>query len=148
LPTTRTESASTKTASSSRATTAAKRPRKAATLTSKQRSYLRGLAHALSPVLQIGKAGSTQAFLDELERALEHHELIKLRMLRECPTEPNEMFATLQTSLGASVVGSVGRVVTLYRERSKDPTIKLPVEKTNKQKAANAAALRRKTTAE
>ncbi|HEY5958002.1 MAG TPA: YhbY family RNA-binding protein [Polyangiaceae bacterium] len=103
-----------------------KRARQAVVLDSKQRSYLRGLGHSLASILQIGKAGPTEALLSELERALEFHELVKVRLLRECPTEPAEVQALLEKSLGVSVVGSVGRVVLLYRERTQDPVITLP----------------------
>jgi RNA-binding protein len=104
----------------------APKPRIAVALDGKQRRYLRGLAHELQPVMQIGKSGATPALLDELDRVLETHELVKVRLLRECPSDLNELLPLMQKNLGASPVGSVGRVAILYRARRQKPTIKLP----------------------
>ena len=46
----------------------------------KQRRYLKGLAHPLKPVVMIGNSGLTPAVLNEIEQALSHHELIKVRV--------------------------------------------------------------------
>jgi len=49
-------------------------------LTSKQRQYLRGLAHPLAPVVRVGKAGVTDNVIAETRKALASHELIKVRI--------------------------------------------------------------------
>lgn len=105
---------------------AAPRPRSAVALNGRQRRYLRGLAHDRQPILQIGKAGAAKSVVDELDRALETHELVKIRVLRECPNQLGEIVSLVERSLGASTVGTVGRVAILYRTRSKDPSIALP----------------------
>jgi RNA-binding protein len=94
-------------------------------LNGKQRRTLRGLAHGKTSILQIGKSGASQALLDELDRALETHELVKIRTLRECPTALVEVIELVERSLRASTVGTVGRVAILYRPRQKEPTIDL-----------------------
>lgn len=76
--------------------------------------------------MQIGKGGASKALLSELDRALETHELLKVRTLKECPQELPEVLTLVESSLGAVAVGAVGRVAILYRARSKDPTIELP----------------------
>ena len=48
-------------------------------LSERQRKYLRGLGHALNPVLLIGNAGVTPAVIAEAKRALHDHELIKVK---------------------------------------------------------------------
>ena len=48
-------------------------------LSERQRKYLRGLGHALNPVLLIGNAGVTPAVIAEAKRALQDHELIKVK---------------------------------------------------------------------
>ena len=49
-------------------------------LSDKQKQYLRGLAHSLKPVVHIGSAGITPGLLTELDRNLEHHELLKVKL--------------------------------------------------------------------
>jgi RNA-binding protein len=51
-----------------------------AALTGKQKQYLKGLAHALSPVVRIGKGGVTQSVIAETKKSLDAHELIKIRI--------------------------------------------------------------------
>ena len=65
-------------------------PTKPIELTGKERRTLRALGHALSPVVQIGKAGLSKGVTLELHGALEAHELIKVQLLRECPLERDE----------------------------------------------------------
>jgi hypothetical protein len=48
-------------------------------LTERQRRHLKGLAHALKPIVRLGNAGLTEAVALETERALHDHELIKVR---------------------------------------------------------------------
>ena len=49
-------------------------------ITSKQRAYLRGLANTMQPIFQIGKGGIEEAFLKQIEDALEKRELIKIKV--------------------------------------------------------------------
>ena len=48
-------------------------------LSERQRKYLRGLGHALNPVLLVGQHGMTPAVIAEAARALHDHELIKVK---------------------------------------------------------------------
>lgn len=95
-------------------------------LNGKQRRYLRSLAHGLQPVLQVGKSGPSETLLKELDRALDAHELVKIRVLRECPTELDEILALAEKTLAAAPVGTTGKVAVLYRRRANDPRIALP----------------------
>jgi RNA-binding protein len=47
-------------------------------LSEKQKKHLRRLAHPLSPLVMLGNAGLTDGVVAELERALAHHELVKV----------------------------------------------------------------------
>ena len=49
-------------------------------LSSKERRQLRGLAHSLRPVVIVAGKGLAPAVLDELDRALNDHELIKVKV--------------------------------------------------------------------
>jgi RNA-binding protein len=81
-----------------------------------QRRHLRGLAHDLKPVVQVGKAGLTPGVVAAIDAALEAHELIKVRLVGD-KAEKRETVVTLEAELDCSHVGLVGHVVTLYREQ-------------------------------
>jgi RNA-binding protein len=94
-----------------------------AELTSKQRQYLRGLAHPLAPVVRVGKAGLSESVIAETKKALESHELIKVRIESE---DRKAAAQTLASATDAQIAGVVGKVAILYREREEEPEIKLP----------------------
>ena len=85
------------------------------TLTSAQRKWLRGQAHALKPVVQIGKQGLTEGTIRQVDEALDAHELIKVQAV--VPREEKEEIATrLASEVDAEVAGRIGHVIILYRE--------------------------------
>lgn len=94
-----------------------------AVLTSKQRQYLRGLAHPLAPVVRVGKAGVTESVIAETKKSLHSHELIKVRIEADDRKAAAE---TLATAADAQIAGVVGKVAILYRERDEEPEIELP----------------------
>jgi len=95
----------------------------APTLTSKQRKHLRGLAHALEPVVHVGQAGVTDAVVRSVDNALGTHELIKVR-LRE-PDDKKTDSATIAERAGAALCGLVGHTAILYRPNPDEPKIAL-----------------------
>jgi len=94
-------------------------------LTKKQNKYLRGLAHALKPVVMIGNSGVTEGVLNELEARLAHHELIKVRISGVDRDERQQMAENLCKESNSELVNTIGHIAVLYR-RAKEPTIKLP----------------------
>ena len=95
-------------------------------ITGRQKRYLRGLAHGLKPVVQVGKEGITDALIMAVDDALFHHELLKVRVLEGAPLGRKEVAPKLADSLGAALVGLVGRTVILYRTHPEEPKIELP----------------------
>ena len=98
-------------------------------LTGKQRRHLRGLGHALDPVVQVGHQGLTAPVAKAIDEALEHHELIKVRLGKNAPErEQDDVGASLEDKLGCHVVQEIGRVMLVYREAKEpeDRRIKLP----------------------
>ena len=96
-------------------------------LTSKQRSHLRGLAHALKPLAHVGKEGVTPAAVRALRQTFDTHELVKVRVLEAAPQDARATAHALAAEIdGAAVVQTVGRNATLYRPDPEAPTIKLP----------------------
>ncbi|MCB9673716.1 MAG: ribosome assembly RNA-binding protein YhbY [Alphaproteobacteria bacterium] len=91
-------------------------------LTSKQRQYLKGLAHHLKPVVQVGDKGISSAVIEKTSEELENHELIKVKV----DADAKDRAPILADGTGAAVVQVIGRVVVLYRARKKKPAIRLP----------------------
>lgn len=89
-------------------------------MTSKQRSYLKGLAMNTEPIMQIGKSSLTPEFTKSVSEALEARELIKISVLQNCLDQPGEMAQILAERTGAEVVQVIGRKIVLYREGKKD----------------------------
>jgi RNA-binding protein len=92
----------------------------------KHRKYLRGLAHGLSPVVIIGQRGLSDAVVRQVDGALTDHELIKVRLGSECPTDRDAAAAELVARTGAELAGQIGRVLILYRPHPEHPRISLP----------------------
>lgn len=86
-------------------------------LTSKQKREFRAQAHHLNPVVQTGNKGITDALVAEIDLALEHHELLKIRLAGAERDDRKQMTAELAERLQAEVVGSIGAVVILYRAK-------------------------------
>lgn len=95
-------------------------------LTGRQRRHLRGLAHDLDPVVQLGKLGATPAVIEAVEAALLAHELVKVKLPQVEKAVRSELAHGLETSTRAAFVGLTGRVLILYRPHPKEPRIQLP----------------------
>jgi RNA-binding protein len=96
-------------------------------LNARQRQYLKGLAHALEPVVRIGKAGLTPAVIEETRKSLQSHELIKVRIDgADDSAERREIAEALAGETGADVAATIGKLAVLYRAREEKPRIKMP----------------------
>lgn len=81
------------------------------------RKALRARAHHLDPVIMIGESGLTRAVLDETDRALRAHELIKVRVLGDDRAQRQAMSTEICSALGCTAVQSIGKLLVLYRPR-------------------------------
>lgn len=95
-------------------------------ITSKQRSYLKSLAHNIDPVVYIGKEGLTDNILMELDRCLEARELVKVKLQEGADLDPKTVANEVLEPLGAEFVQAIGRKFTLYRESKENKQIVLP----------------------
>jgi RNA-binding protein len=95
-------------------------------LTSKQRQFLKGLAHSLPPIVRVGRSGVTESVVKETKVSLAAHELIKVRIETDDSAQRKTFAAELATATEAEIAGSVGKIFVLYREREEKPAIKLP----------------------
>lgn len=88
-------------------------------LTGAQKRRLRGLAHSLQPLVVVGKGGLGEGVLQEVERALEHHELIKVRLGAD-RDQRRSWSRELAGFTGAHLVTEIGAMAVLFRQAS-DP---------------------------
>lgn len=90
-------------------------------LTATERQALRARAHALEPVVLVGAGGLSAALLAEVSRALDDHELIKVRLPGLDRTGREAMAADLCAAVDAEDVQGIGHVRVLYRARAQEP---------------------------
>lgn len=95
-------------------------------ITSKQRSYLKGLAHSLEPIVLIGKGGVTENIIKEIDTCLENRELVKVKLQEGCEENPKEVANTVAEALHAEFVQAIGHKFVIYRRSLENPTIELP----------------------
>ena len=95
-------------------------------MTSKQRSYLKGLAASLEPIFQIGKSSLTPEFTNAIAESFNTHELIKINVLKNCMDDPRVIAEMLSSRTGSAVVMVIGKKIVLYKESKDNKKIELP----------------------
>ncbi len=86
------------------------------TLEPTQKKQLRALAHKLKPVVIVGSASLTPGVIDEIDRSLEHHELLKVRVNASDRKTRSDMASQICKETHSELVQVVGHVVTLFRK--------------------------------
>ncbi len=94
--------------------------------TSKQRSYLKGLASTEDAIFQIGKSSLTPPLVQAIDDAIEKRELIKISVLKNCMDDPHELADIIAERTHSNVVIVIGKKIVLYRPNKKNPKIVLP----------------------
>ena len=95
-------------------------------LTAAQTRFLRGQAHDLKALLQIGNKGVTPAFIAELDAVLEQHELVKVKVAGEDRDTRDSMIEDLADKVDAALVQRIGHTAVLYRPSKERRHIVLP----------------------
>lgn len=85
-------------------------------LTSKQKQFLKGLAHSLKPVVQLGANGLTEGVLAEIDLALNHHELIKVKIPTDDRDEKKLIVSAIGRETGAVELQLIGHTLVLFRQ--------------------------------
>ena len=80
-----------------------------------EKKYLRGLAHGLKPLVQVGKKGVTGEVITSVDLALGDHELIKVRFL-EFKEEKKALSETIAEKTGSELAGLIGNVAVFFRQ--------------------------------
>ncbi len=95
-------------------------------ITSKQRSFLRSMAHSIDPVAYLGKQGLTENVIKQIDVCLEARELVKVKLQEGCDLDAKEVANEVAEKLGAEFVQAIGHKFTLYRESKDNKQIVLP----------------------
>lgn len=95
-------------------------------LRGKERAYLKGLAQNIDPLIQLGKDGINEGFLKQIDKLLEDHELVKIKVLQNAPVEVDEIVDEVLEKTGAEFVQKIGKKLTIYRESKENKKIELP----------------------
>ncbi|MFW6237990.1 MAG: ribosome assembly RNA-binding protein YhbY [Halanaerobiales bacterium] len=95
-------------------------------LNGKQRSFLRGQGNDLDPVIHIGKNGISEELVEQTDKALDDHELIKVRVLENSLFSTRQAADELAEKTNADVIQVIGSVFLLYRRNEEEPVYNLP----------------------
>jgi RNA-binding protein len=92
-------------------------------LTPKQRQFLKAEAHHLKPVVQIGKAGVTDALARELDVMIESLELMKLKLNQNTFEDLDTVVDALTRKVdGLQHVWTIGHTILVFRPSRNKPT--------------------------
>ena len=95
-------------------------------LTKTQQKFLRGKCHDLKPVIWIGQNGLTENVNAEIESALDHHELIKIKLRVGDRDLRDKTIDDICNTTSAEPVQRIGNIVSFYRKNKNQPVITLP----------------------
>ncbi|MEC9261216.1 MAG: ribosome assembly RNA-binding protein YhbY [Pseudomonadota bacterium] len=94
-------------------------------LSNKQKQFLKGLAHPLKPVVQLGGNGLTEGVLAEIDNALNHHELIKVKVPSDDREEKALIMDAIIRETASEKLQVIGHTLILFRP-SEECKIQLP----------------------
>jgi len=86
---------------------------------SKTRRQLRQIAHHLHPVVIVGDGGVSETLIAETQRALNDHELIKVRIHSESREDRADMSQALAQACEAEIIQRIGKVIVLFKPNTR-----------------------------
>lgn len=89
------------------------------TLSADRKKQYRSLGHNLKPVVTVAGNGLSESVMTELNRALEDHELIKVKLVGEDRDLRKQVIAAMCKQARCEVVQEIGKVALLFREAKK-----------------------------
>lgn len=95
-------------------------------ISSKQRSFLRGMANKMQPIFQVGKNGIDDAFIKQVKDALEARELIKIKVLNNSFFTAREASDEICQEIECEGIQAIGNKLVLYKRSKNKPKIELP----------------------
>ncbi|WP_456376636.1 ribosome assembly RNA-binding protein YhbY [Thiolapillus sp.] len=95
-------------------------------LSNPQIRHLRGLAHSLKPVVMVGQHGLRDSVLEEINIALDFHELVKIKVSAGDRDERDKIIQQITNSTRAELIQRIGNMAVLFRRNPKKPKVVLP----------------------
>ena len=95
-------------------------------LSNKQKQHLKGLAHSLKPVVMLGANGLTEGVLAEIDSALNHHELIKVKVASSDRELKNAIVDAIIRETQSTKVQTIGHILVIFRQ---SPEMKIAIPK-------------------
>ncbi|WP_298635571.1 ribosome assembly RNA-binding protein YhbY [uncultured Umboniibacter sp.] len=89
------------------------------TLTQQRKKQLRAIGHKLKPVVMISENGLTEGVLNELNRALNDHELIKVKLAISERIDRAEVANAVVAETNSTLVQTIGKIILICREARK-----------------------------
>lgn len=94
-----------------------------APLTETQKKCLRTRAHALHPVVMVGQHGLKATVMEEITQALDHHQLIKVKLSGSDRENRDAMITQMVQYSQSTLVQRIGNIAILYRRNPERPDI-------------------------
>ena len=88
-------------------------------INSDRKKQYRTIGHKLNPIVTIAGKGLSEGVRLELNRALDDHELIKVKLAVAEREDRKELVAELVTLANVELIQEIGKVVLLYRANKK-----------------------------
>jgi RNA-binding protein len=88
-------------------------------LSQDQKKRLRTIGHQLNPVVTVGDNGLSETVIAEIERALNDHELIKVKVVTEDREDKKLIVAAMIKETGATLVQTIGHIALILRKVEK-----------------------------
>ena len=95
-------------------------------ITSKQVKFLRQRCHHIKPIVTIGGAGLTENVMSEIELALDHHELVKIKLSVDDRDARKQLTDDICRHCQAELVQAIGKTISIYRLNPEKAIIALP----------------------
>lgn len=88
------------------------------TISNQQKKKLKQHAHRLKPVVRVGQSGLTDKVLDEIELAIDHHELIKVKISAADRDDKKAIIQKISEKTESAIVQTIGFMAVFYRENA------------------------------
>lgn len=93
-------------------------------LSPERKKQYRNIGHNLNPVVTVAGNGLSDGLMEELDRALNDHELIKVKLMISDRDLRKQVSAEMVKKAGAELVQEIGKVALVFRA-AKRPNLKL-----------------------
>ena len=95
-------------------------------LSNKQIKFLRAKCHDLKAVIMMGQKGLTEEVLNELDIALTHHELVKIKLSVDDRDLRKQVISEICQKTNSQEIQSIGKTLSVYRANADKSIIELP----------------------